>query len=157
MPLRRDPVQEEPLMPTLRAADFPGGSGVKNPLAKARDAGEEGPIPGSGRSPGGGNGNLGKPMDREAWGGLQSGGSAESNTTERLSTHSGCAELAGAMKTALLTFPALIEQYPEEFKAGPPLPASSKSVGTVRGSEGIPRSSAAWPSEAGFPSSADGR
>ena len=67
LPLRRDPVQEEPLMPTLRAADFPGGSVVKNTLAKARDAGEEGPIPGSGRSPGGGNGNLGKPMDREAW------------------------------------------------------------------------------------------
>ena len=66
-------------------------------------------------------------------------GSAESNTTERLSTHSGCAELAGEKTTELLTFPALIEQYPEEDKAGPPLPASSRSVGTVRGSEGIRR------------------
>ena len=33
---------------------FPGGSVVKNPPANAGDAGS---IPGSGRSPGGGNGN----------------------------------------------------------------------------------------------------
>ena len=43
---------------------------VKNPPAKAGDAGS---IPGSGRSPGEGNGNplqyssLGNPMDRGAW------------------------------------------------------------------------------------------
>ena len=49
---------------------FPGGSVVKNPLAIA---GETDSIPGSGRSPGGGNGNplqcscLGNPMDRGAW------------------------------------------------------------------------------------------
>ena len=46
---------------------LPNGSVVKNPPANA-DAGS---IPGSGRSPGGGNGNplqyscLGNPMDRE--------------------------------------------------------------------------------------------
>ena len=43
---------------------------VKNPLANARDAGVAGSIPGSGRSPGEGNGNplsMGKPMDRGAW------------------------------------------------------------------------------------------
>ena len=34
---------------------FPGGSVVKNPLAKAGDVGS---IPGIGRSPGGGNDNL---------------------------------------------------------------------------------------------------
>ena len=34
---------------------FPGGSGVKNPPANAEDMGS---IPGSGRSPGKGNGNL---------------------------------------------------------------------------------------------------
>ena len=34
---------------------FPGGSGVRNPLANAGDVGL---IPGSGRSPGAGNGNL---------------------------------------------------------------------------------------------------
>ena len=49
---------------------FPGGSVVKNPPANAGDAGS---IPGSGRSPGEGNGNplqyssLGNPMDRGAW------------------------------------------------------------------------------------------
>ena len=49
---------------------FPGGSVVKNPSANAGDVGL---IPGSGRSPGEGNGNplqysyLGNPMDRGAW------------------------------------------------------------------------------------------
>ena len=49
---------------------FSGGSMVKNPTA---NAGGIGSIPGSGRSPGGGNGNslhyscLGNPMNREAW------------------------------------------------------------------------------------------
>ena len=37
--------------------DFPGGSVVKNPHAKAGDIRDLGSIPGSGRSPGGGNGN----------------------------------------------------------------------------------------------------
>ena len=36
---------------------FPGGSVAKNPPANARDAGDEDSIPGSGRSPGEGNGN----------------------------------------------------------------------------------------------------
>ena len=50
--------------------DFLGGSGVKNPPA---NAGDRGLIPGSGRSPGEGNGYPLKysrpenPMDREAW------------------------------------------------------------------------------------------
>ena len=49
---------------------FPGSSAVKNPPANAGDVGL---IPGSGRSPGEGNGNLlqdsclGNPKDREAW------------------------------------------------------------------------------------------
>ena len=49
---------------------FPGGSVVKNPPANAGDAGS---MPGSGRSPGEGNGNplqyscLENPTDREAW------------------------------------------------------------------------------------------
>ena len=49
---------------------FPGGSGVKNPAA---NAGGTGLIPGSGRSPGEGNGNplqcscLGNPMDTGDW------------------------------------------------------------------------------------------
>ena len=49
---------------------FPGGSEVKE---SASSAGDPGSIPGSGRSPGEGNGNplqhscLENPMDREAW------------------------------------------------------------------------------------------
>ena len=52
---------------------FPGKMVVKNPPANAEDAGDMGSIPGSGRSPGGGNGNplqyscLDNPMDRGAW------------------------------------------------------------------------------------------
>ena len=52
---------------------FPGGSVVKNPPANAGDAGDVGLILGSGRSPGGGNGNplqyscLQNSMDRGAW------------------------------------------------------------------------------------------
>ena len=49
---------------------FPSGSVVKNPPA---NVGDPGSIPGSGRSPGEGNGNplqyssLGNPMDRGVW------------------------------------------------------------------------------------------
>ena len=53
---------------------FPGSSVVKNPyLLNARDAGDTGSIPGSGRSPEGGSGKplhycfLKNPMDRGAW------------------------------------------------------------------------------------------
>ena len=51
---------------------FPGGSVVKNLLAKAGGAGDTGSIPGSGRFPGGGHGNplqyscLENPTDRGA-------------------------------------------------------------------------------------------
>ena len=46
---------------------------VKNPPAKAGDARDRGSVPGSGRSPGGGNGNpvqyscLEDPRDRGTW------------------------------------------------------------------------------------------
>ena len=58
------------LLGVCRKAGFPGGSAGKNPPANAGGAGS---IPGSGRSPGVGNGNLpqysclGNPMDRGAW------------------------------------------------------------------------------------------
>ena len=51
----------------------PGGSVVEKSPANAGDTGDTGSIPGSGRSPGEGNGNplqcscLGNPMDRGAW------------------------------------------------------------------------------------------
>ena len=52
---------------------FPGDSVVKNLPANAGDTGDAGPVPGSGRSPGGGNGNphqyscLENIMGRGAW------------------------------------------------------------------------------------------
>ena len=52
---------------------FPGDTVVKNPPANAGDARDTGSIPGSGRSPGVGNGTplqyscLENPMDRGAW------------------------------------------------------------------------------------------
>ena len=52
---------------------FPGGSVVKNLPANAGDTRDVGSIPGSGRSPGVGNGNLlqysclGNTRDRGAW------------------------------------------------------------------------------------------
>ena len=51
---------------------------VKNPPANAGDTGDADLIPGSGRSPGGGNGNLlqyscrDNPMDKGAWWAIQS-------------------------------------------------------------------------------------
>ena len=54
----------------LYISDFPGGSDGK---ASVYNAGDPGSIPGSGRSPGEGNGNplqyycLENPMDRGAW------------------------------------------------------------------------------------------
>ena len=66
---------------------FPSGSGVKNLPAN----GDVSSIPGSGKSPEGGDGNslqysfLGNPMDRGA-GGLQSMGSQESDMTRRQTT-----------------------------------------------------------------------
>ena len=61
---------------------------VKNPLVNSRDTGDTGSIPGSGRSPGGGNGN---PLQYPAWkipwteepGGLQSIGLQNSWTQLR--------------------------------------------------------------------------
>ena len=53
--------------------NFPGGSAVKNPPANEGDSGDVGSIPGSGRSPAEGNGNLlqhsclENSMDRGAW------------------------------------------------------------------------------------------
>ena len=52
---------------------FPDGSVGKESACNAGDIGDTGSIPGSGRSPGEGNGNsiqyscLGNPMDRGAW------------------------------------------------------------------------------------------
>ena len=66
---------------------FPGGSDGKE---SACDAGDPSSIPGSGRSPGEGNGNplqyscLQNPMDRGAWRATVDGGHKESEMTEQL-------------------------------------------------------------------------
>ena len=58
-------------MPFTKVRDFPGGASGKESTCQAGDA--AGSIPGSGKSPGGGNGNplqyscLGNPMDRGTW------------------------------------------------------------------------------------------
>ena len=57
----------------LGQTQFPRGCSGKEPTCNAGDAGHVDSIPGSGRSPGEGNGNpfqyscLGKPMERGAW------------------------------------------------------------------------------------------
>ena len=64
---------------------FPGGSVGKE---FACNSGDESLIPGSGSSPGGGNGNLlqysclGNPTDRGAWGATVHGGRKESDSNE---------------------------------------------------------------------------
>ena len=71
--------------------DFPGGSVVKNLLANVGDTGS---IPGSGRSPGKGNGIPlqyscpGNPMNRGAWRATVHGVAKESEMTSRLKSNS---------------------------------------------------------------------
>ena len=65
---------------------------IKNPPASAGDTGEEGSIPGSGRSPGGGRGHplqyssLESPTDGGAWR-ATGHGVAQSDVTERLNNN----------------------------------------------------------------------
>ena len=69
-----------------------GGSVVKNPPTNARDTGDVGSIPGSGRSPGEGKGNPlqyscpENSMDRGAWWATVHGVAKESDTTEHACT-----------------------------------------------------------------------
>ena len=69
---------------SLQNRGFPGGLVVKNLPA---NAGDTGLIPGSGRSPGEGNGNLlqysclGNPMERGAWRAAVHGVAKESDMT----------------------------------------------------------------------------
>ena len=71
---------------------FPGGSVLENPPANAGDTGDEGLIPGLGRSLEEGNGNLFQysclenSMDREAWQATVHGVPKESDMTERAHT-----------------------------------------------------------------------
>ena len=66
---------------------------VKNQPANEGHVRDVGSIPGSGRSPGGGHGNLlhysclKNPIDREAWWATVHGVAKESDMTEQLSGH----------------------------------------------------------------------
>ena len=66
-----------------------GGSDGKESACNAGDTGDEGSIPGSGRSPGGGHGNplqyscLENPMDRGAWGSTVHGVAESRTLTEK--------------------------------------------------------------------------
>ena len=70
--------------------DFPDGSDYK---ASACNAGDPGSIPGSGRSPGEGNGNplqhscLENPMDRGAWWTMVHGVTQSQTLQKRVSMH----------------------------------------------------------------------
>ena len=74
---------------------FPDGLMIKNPPANAGDPGDGGLIPGSGRFPGGGNGNpptpvllSGKFHGQKRLAGYSPWVYTDSDTTEQLSTHS---------------------------------------------------------------------
>ena len=72
---------------------FPDGSAVKEVACNAEDVGNEGLIPGWGRSPGGGNGNLlqysclENSMDRGGWSSTICGVTKDSDTTKQLNTY----------------------------------------------------------------------
>ena len=74
---------------------------VKDLPASARDTGDVGSIPGSGKSPGGANSNplqcscLGNPIDGGAWQDDSPWGRKEPDTTWRLSTHTQSEENKG--------------------------------------------------------------
>ena len=71
---------------------------VKNPPANTGDTGDEGLIPGSGRSPGGGNGNplqyscLENPMGKGAWQTAVQRVTQSGIQRKQLSTHAGASE-----------------------------------------------------------------
>ena len=77
----------------MKLYGFPRGTGGKKSTYNAGDLRDTGSMPGSGRSPGGGNGNplqhscLKNPMDRGVWKSIVHGACNESDMTEQLITH----------------------------------------------------------------------
>ena len=89
------------------------GSAVKESTCSAGDAGDTGSIPGSGRSPGGGNGNLlqysclENPMDRGSWGATVYGVVQNAHTGD-YAIYSGCESCVAWTKhstSVCLSFP----------------------------------------------------
>ena len=74
----------------LCSRNLMGSPGDSDSKQSVYSVGDLGSIPGSGRSPGEGNGNpfqyscLENPMDGEAWWAIVHGGCKESDTTEQL-------------------------------------------------------------------------
>ena len=88
----------------LKHEGFLGGSVVKNLPANTGDARDAGSIPGSGRFPGGGNGNpleyscLENPMDSGAWQITDHGIEKNQTWLEQFSMHSGKQQSNKSMK-----------------------------------------------------------
>ena len=95
---------------------FPGVSAVKNLPASAGDLGS---IPGSGRSPGEGNGNpvqyscLGHPMDRGAWWATVHGVTKESDTTEQLNKNT---DVQSALRNQMQKPLLLLREWSEDSR-----------------------------------------
>ena len=112
---------------------------VKNPPTSRGDIREVGLIPGSGRSPGGGNGNplqyscLENPMDRGAWWAMVHGVEKEVDTTEQLThTHTPTPNSPAVLphpshQTPQLSFPHPSHQTPQ--LSFPILPTSNQKFG----------------------------
>ena len=93
---------------------FPCGTAVKNPPANTGDSGS---IPGSGRSPGEGNGNplqyscLENPIDRGAWQAIVHGVAKESDMTWRLNHHH---HTAGETPQRIMRYFESLEAMPKD-------------------------------------------
>ena len=83
-------IELENICMSTQIRGFPGGAVLKNPSANAGNAREPGSIPGSGRSPGVGSGNLLQYSCLENstdTGAYRPSGCKESDMTEKLSVH----------------------------------------------------------------------
>ena len=116
---------------------FPGGLVVKNLPAKAGDAGDAGPSPGSGRPPGEENGNplqyfsLGNSMDGGTWPATVRGVTKESDTEggnrqNRLCLESGTSSWAG-----LRTLSSMPNFYANDIPTGKPGPLDGRTPGLI--------------------------
>ena len=93
---------------------FSDGLAVKNPARDAGNAGDVGSIPGSGRSPGGENGNprqdswLENPMDKGAWWatvhGVAKSRTGPNRAEQREHTHMHTSQGAQALFKAVMPF-----------------------------------------------------
>ena len=95
----------------IEISGFPGGSVVRNPLANAGDAGDTSSVPGSGESPGEGNGNPlpvflpGKSRGQRSLEGSSPRGLQRAGhdwATEHINTHRDTQEVIGELSFKLV-------------------------------------------------------